>query len=170
MLQWLVPDREPAVPSSIIESFHIQLVAHRMGTSLPGLQGKRCFIYQELQRCTKLSFNTPYSRKNPVKLQHRDSKLLFRISTKSCGKRRAQPKSSAVCAFGAGIHHQDSLASAMLMVLMHRASVSLLSICPVLPEQAGRAVDTGSAPVTHLVNYLEPDDLIERAECSRPIS
>lgn len=58
----------------------------------------------------------------------------------------------------------------MLMVLMHRASVSLLNICPVLPEQAGRAVDTGSTPVTRLVNYLEPDDLIERAECSRPIS
>lgn len=134
------------------------------------LLGKRGFTYQELQLCTKPSFNTPHSRKNPVKRRHRDSKLLFRISTKSCGKRRAQPKSSAVCAFGAGIHHRDSLPSAMPMVLMHRASVSLLSICPALPEQAERAVDTGSAAVTHLVNYLEPDDLIARAECSRPIS
>lgn len=48
----------------------------------------------------------------------------------------------------------------MPMVLTHWASVSLLSIFPVLPEQAGRAVDVGSAPVTHLIIYLEPDDLI----------
>ena len=52
------------------------------------------------------------------------------------------------------------LPSTMPTVLTHQASVSLLSVCPVLPEQAGRAAGVGSAPITHLIIYLEPDDLI----------
>lgn len=59
-----------------------------------------------------------------------------------------------------GIHHQVSFTSTMPMVLMHQASVSLAGVCPALPEQAGRAANVGSAPITHLIIYLDLDDLI----------
>lgn len=72
------------------------------------------------------------------------------------------------CKQVSGIHHRGSFPSTMRTVLMHRASVSLVGVCLALPEQAGRAAGMGSAPVTHLIIYLEPDDLIAPS-CMQPL-